>query len=48
MNQEEFNEWENSKKVIVTSIYGFSYSKSDLESTPVSDIIAGHILNFLK
>ncbi len=48
MNQEEFNEWENFKKVIVTSIYGFSYSKSDLESTPVSDIVAGDIFKFLE
>ncbi len=47
MNQSEFNDWENSQKVIVTSIYGFSHSKNDIESSPVSDITAGDIFKFL-
>ena len=48
MNLDEFNEWENSKKVIVTTIYGFSHSSAEKKSTPVSDIVEGDIFKFLE
>ena len=47
MNDEEFKNWENSKKVIVNSIYGFSHSSADGESLPVSDIVEGDLFKFL-
>ncbi len=47
MNLDEFNAWENSKKVIVTTIYGFSHSSAEKESIPVSDIVEGDIFKFL-
>ncbi len=48
MNEAEFNEWENSPKVIVTAAYGFSFSGTDKDATPVSDIVEGDIIKFLS
>lgn len=34
--------WNRADKVIVTAHYGFAYQKPDINSTPVSDIVAGN------
>ncbi len=44
MNKEQFSEWNSSDKVIFINNYGFSYSQSNLNSNPVSDLVAGNIL----
>jgi hypothetical protein len=46
MNKVEFDIWNNSKKIIVTNKFGFSSSGKDENSVPVSDLVAGNILNF--
>lgn len=46
MDRNELEEWNNSKKIIVTAPFSFSYSEADFYSYPVSDIVQGNILKF--
>lgn len=42
VNREEYNNWLEAEKVIVTAHYGFAYEKPDKFSQPVSDVVAGN------
>ncbi|KAA6338500.1 Dipeptidyl-peptidase 6 [termite gut metagenome] len=46
MTKQEYNEWNNAEKVIVTSHYGFTYEKPDVTSQPISDVVAGNRLKW--
>ncbi|KAF0140388.1 MAG: Cell wall-associated hydrolase [Stygiobacter sp.] len=55
VSKQELDEWKNSERVIYLKEFGFSYSKPDVTSIRVSDLVAGNILvklgeenNFLK
>ncbi len=48
MDDNEFTDWRNSKKAIVTVSYGFSRTSPDEKSLPVSDIVEGDIFKFLS
>ena len=55
VSKQELDEWKNSDRVIYLEEFGFSYSKPDVTSIRVSDLVAGNILvkldeenNFLK
>ena len=55
LNKHELEEWKNSERVIYLKEFGFSYSKPDVTSIRVSDLVAGNILvklgkenNFIK
>jgi hypothetical protein len=47
MNAKEFEDWNNSSKIIYLKECGFSYSKSDLNSMHVSDLVAGNSLKLV-
>lgn len=40
----EFDAWNTAEKVVVTSHYGFVYSRPDMQSQTVSDVVAGNRL----
>lgn len=42
MTEAEYCAWNKSEKVIVTSHYGFAYSRPDLNSQTVSDVVSGN------
>jgi len=44
MDEKEFNEWSSAAKIIYTKDYGLAYSKKDIHSPPVSDLVKGNIL----
>jgi hypothetical protein len=44
LNREELNQFRESKKIIYTQQYGFSYSEPDQSSLPVSDLVVGCLL----
>jgi hypothetical protein len=44
-NEHTIEQWQNSDKIIVTENYGEIFSKPDHEAEPVSDLVAGIILN---
>ncbi|KAA6343195.1 Gamma-D-glutamyl-L-lysine endopeptidase [termite gut metagenome] len=46
MTKQEYNEWNTSEKLIVTSHYGFAYESPDATSQPVSDLVAGDRLRW--
>lgn len=48
MNENEFNNWKTSEKIIFTKAYGNSYAKPDLESNPVTDLVTGAVLELLQ
>ena len=48
MDHQKFEEWNQSKKIIVTSPFSFSYSEENINSTPVSDVVQGNILKVLS
>ena len=48
MNKAQVDEWRSSKKIIITKEYGFVYSKPDLNSNHVSDLVVGDILKKLS
>lgn len=55
LSKYELEEWKNSERVIYLKEFGFSYSKPDVNSIRVSDLVAGNILvklgeenNFIK
>lgn len=41
LTPDEYNTWNQSEKVVVTSHYGFAYEKTDSNSQTVSDVVAG-------
>lgn len=43
---EELTAWNKAEKVVVTAHYGFIYSKPDVKSQTVSDVVAGNRLKF--
>lgn len=46
MSKEEYNEWNRAEKIVVTSHYGFTYTKPDEKSQTVSDVVAGNRLKW--
>ncbi len=48
MNKIQISEWESSKRIIYTKEYGICYSKNDVTSDPISDIVAGDLLKELN
>ncbi len=48
MNQDGFNSWNNSPKIIYENEYGFSFSKPDVNSQHVSDLVAGNLLRLIS
>ncbi|MEA5140821.1 C40 family peptidase [Arcicella rigui] len=44
LNKEQFSHWQNTPKIIYTRAYGSAYSETNLESSTVSDLVAGCIL----
>jgi gamma-D-glutamyl-L-lysine dipeptidyl-peptidase len=48
MNKAQVDEWRSSKKIIITKEYGFVFSKPDINSDHVSDLVAGDILKKLS
>ncbi|MCU7494544.1 MAG: C40 family peptidase [Ignavibacteria bacterium] len=44
MTKDEYNDWNESAKVIYTAFYGFTFADPDLNSAHVSDIVKGNIL----
>ena len=55
MNKSQLREWDSSKRIIYIKKYGTCYSKEDITSNPISDLVAGNLLkeinrdnNFVK
>lgn len=46
MTREEYAAWNNAEKIIVTSHYGFTYEKPDVNSQSVSDVVSGDRLKW--
>ena len=44
MNDSKFEDWNHSKKIIVTEPFSFSYSEQDNNSAPISDVVQGNLL----
>jgi hypothetical protein len=47
MNEEELNSWNKTSKIIYLNEYGFSFSKADINSQHVSDLVAGNLLKLI-
>lgn len=47
VTRKELEVWNTAEKVVVTSHYGFVYSRPDVSSQPVSDVVAGNRLRWL-
>lgn len=47
VTRKELEAWNTAEKVVVTSHYGFVYSRPDVSSQPVSDVVAGNRLRWL-
>ena len=47
MNKAEFEAWQSAEKVVYTNIYGHAFSEASEASSPVSDLVAGNILQLL-
>ncbi len=47
MDDSDFEKYQAEPKIIFTGIKGFSYTKPDENSLPVSDLVAGNVLSFL-
>lgn len=47
MTKEEYNAWNQAEKVIVTSHYGFTYEKPNVNAQTVSDVVAGDRLKWV-
>ncbi|MGS2739174.1 C40 family peptidase [Sinomicrobium sp. M5D2P17] len=46
-NNAAFTAWDNSSKIIYRGVYGTSYTGPETTATPVSDLVAGSILEYL-
>lgn len=47
MNKTEINQWNASKKVLFTALFGFVYAQKDVEKSIISDISLGGILQYI-
>jgi hypothetical protein len=47
MNKTEINQWNTSKKVLFTALFGFVYAQKDVEKSIISDISLGGILQYI-
>ena len=47
VTKEELTAWNQAEKVVVTSHYGFVYSKPDVHSQTVSDVVGGNRMKYL-
>lgn len=47
VTKEELTAWNQAEKVVVTSHYGFVYSKPDIHSQTVSDVVGGNRMKYL-
>lgn len=47
MDESELKDWLSSPKIIYTKVYGFSYTKADENSQPVSDLVEGNLLKII-
>ena len=47
MDEEQFKSWEDSEKIIFKDAYGQSYTESSKDSRPVSDLVAGSVLELI-
>ena len=47
VTQSELTEWNTSKQIVVTSLYGLVYTRPDLKSETVGDICAGNRLKLI-
>jgi gamma-D-glutamyl-L-lysine dipeptidyl-peptidase len=48
MNNTDFENWQVSKKLVYTDLLGFAYSEASETSSPISDLVAGNILQVLE
>jgi len=48
MNETEYKDWQDSKKIIFLKETGFSYSKPDVNSTRVSGLIMADLLKYIS
>lgn len=46
MTREEYDAWNRSEKIVVTSHFGFTYEQPDTKSQRVSDVVAGNRLKW--
>jgi len=44
MNKQEFDNWQNAKKIIYLNMYGLSYSEPNTNTQTVSDLVSGDVL----
>ncbi len=47
MNEQSFKTWQTSEKIVFSSDYGHAFSKADINSTRVSDLVNGNVLQVL-
>lgn len=47
MNKAEFEAWQSAKKIVYTDVYGQAFSEASETSSPISDLVAGNILQVL-
>lgn len=48
MNENEWNEWKKSEKIIYTNEFGWAYETADIKSQHISDLVAGNLLKLLS
>lgn len=48
MTKSEFENWQRSEKIVYTEMFGFAYSEPSESSLPLSDLVAGNILQVLS
>lgn len=48
MTKSDFEKWQSSKKLVYTDLFGFAYSEASESSLPISDLVAGNILQVLE
>ncbi|NCT09086.1 MAG: C40 family peptidase [Flavobacteriia bacterium] len=47
MNEAEIKQWDASKKVLFTALFGFVYAQKDIEKSIISDISLGGMLQYI-
>jgi len=47
MNEAEIKQWDASKKVLFTALFGFVYAQNDIEKSIISDISLGGMLQYI-
>jgi len=48
MSKIDFENWQVSNKLVYTDLFGFAYSEASETSSPISDLVAGNILQVLE